>query len=257
MSAAERTLANVRQQVSAEEWAARVDLAACYRLVAHFGWDDLVFTHISARVPGTHDFLINPYGLMFEEVTASNLVRVDLAGTKTLASPYEINPAGYTIHSAVHEAREDAGCVLHLHTVAGIAVSAQKQGLLPISQQATFILMSLSYHDYEGLALNPDEKARLQADLGKTSFMILRNHGLLTVGRTVSDAFMAMFSLQRACEIQVMAQAGGQDQLIPIGQAVLDTVPEYMRLVTRGAGTGIVWPALLRKMDRLDPGYRD
>ena len=257
MSAAERTVGNVRQQVSAEEWATRVDLAACYRLIAHFGWDDLVFTHISARVPGTHDFLINPYGLMFEEVTASNLVRVDLAGNKTLASPYEINPAGYTIHSAVHEAREDAGCVLHLHTTAGIAVSAQKGGLLPISQQATFIMMSLSYHDYEGLALNPDEKARLQADLGTTYYMILRNHGLLTVGRTISDAFMAMFSLQRACEIQVLAQAGGHDQLIPISQAVLDTVPEYMRLVTRGAGTGIVWPALLRKMDRLDPGYRD
>jgi ribulose-5-phosphate 4-epimerase/fuculose-1-phosphate aldolase len=257
MSAAERTVGNVRQQVSAEEWATRVDLAACYRLIAHFGWDDLVFTHISARVPGTHDFLINPYGLMFEEVTASNLVRVDLAGNKTLASPYEINPAGYTIHSAVHEAREDAGCVLHLHTTAGIAVSAQKRGLLPISQQATFIMMSLSYHDYEGLALNPDEKTRLQADLGTTHFMILRNHGLLTLGRTISDAFMAMFSLQRACEIQVLAQAGGHDQLIPIPQAVLDTVPEYMRLVTRGAGTGIVWPALLRKMDRLDPGYRD
>jgi ribulose-5-phosphate 4-epimerase/fuculose-1-phosphate aldolase len=257
MSAAERTVANVRQQVSAEEWATRVDLAACYRLIAHFGWDDLVFTHISARVPGTHDFLINPYGLMFDEVTASNLVRVDLAGNKTLATPYEINPAGYTIHSAIHEAREDAGCVLHLHTMAGIAVSAQKQGLLPISQQATFIAISLSYHDYEGLALDPDEKARLQADLGHTHYMILRNHGLLTVGRTVSDAFMAMFSLQRACEIQVMAQAAGHDQLIPIPQAVLDTVPEYMRLVTRGAGTGIVWPALLRKMDRLDPGYRD
>src|ERR1044072_1499207 len=237
MRVVDSALSNVRNQVSAEEWATRVDLAACYRLVAHFGWDDLVFTHISARVPGTHDFLINPYGLMFEEVTASNLVRVDLAGNKTLASPYEINPAGFTIHSAVHEARDDAGCVLHLHTTAGIAVSAQKGGLLPISQQATFIMMSLSYHGYEGLALNPDEKARLQADLGKTYYMILRNHGLLTVGRTISDAFMAMFSLQRACEIQVLAQAGGPDQLIPIPQAVLDTVPEYMRLVTRGAGT--------------------
>lgn len=257
MSAAERTAANVREQVSAEEWATRVDLAACYRLVAHFGWDDLVFTHISARVPGTHDFLINPYGLMFEEVTASNLVRVDLAGNKTLASPHEINPAGYTIHSAVHEARDDAGCVLHLHTTAGIAVSAQKHGLLPISQQATFVMMSLSYHGYEGLALNPDEKLRLQADLGRTHFMILRNHGLLTVGRTIADAFMAMFSLQRACEIQVLAQAGGSDAVIAIPQAVLDTVPEYLRQVTRGAGAGIVWPALLRKMDRLDPHFRD
>lgn len=247
----------MRQQVSAEEWATRVDLAACYRLVAHFGWDDLVFTHISARVPGTHDFLINPYGLMFEEVTASNLVRVDLAGNKTLASPFEINPAGYTIHSAIHAAREDAGCVLHLHTMAGIAVSAQQQGLLPISQQATLIMLSLSYHQYEGLALNPDEKSRLQADLGKTHHMILRNHGLLTVGRTISDAFVSMYSLQRSCEIQVMAQAGGAGQLIGIPQEVLDTVPEYLRLVTRGAGTGLVWPGLLRKMDRLDASYRD
>jgi ribulose-5-phosphate 4-epimerase/fuculose-1-phosphate aldolase len=257
MSAVERVATNVRQQVSAEEWATRVDLAACYRLIAHFGWDDLVFTHISARVPGTHDFLINPYGLMFEEVTASNLVRVDLAGNKTLASPYEINPAGYTIHSAIHEMREDAGCVLHLHTMAGIAVAAQKDGLLPISQQATLIMLSLSYHEYEGLALNPDEKARLQADLGPTHHMILRNHGLLTVGRTVSDAFVSMYSLQRACEIQVMAQAGGSSQLIGIPQKVLDTVPEFVRLVTRGAGTGLVWPALLRKMDRLDASYRE
>lgn len=254
MSAAERV--DVHQQVSAEEWATRVDLAACYRLVAHFGWDDLVFTHISARVPGTHDFLINPYGLMFEEVTASNLVRVDLEGNKTLPSPYEINPAGYTIHSAIHEVREDAGCVLHLHTTAGVAVSAQQEGLLPISQQSTFITLSLSYHDYEGLALDPDEKARLQVHLGDTRHMILRNHGLLTVGRTIADAFMAMYSLQRACEIQLLAQAGGNAQLITIPQSVLDTVPEYLRLVTRGAGSGVVWPALVRKMDRLDPSYR-
>lgn len=247
----------MRQQVTTEEWATRVDLAACYRLVVHFGWDDLVFTHISARVPGTHDFLINPYGLMFEEVTASNLVRVDLSGNKTLPSPYEINPAGYTIHSAIHEVRDDAGCVLHLHTMAGIAVSAQQQGLLPISQQATFITSSLSYHEYEGLALNPDEKARLQSHLGSTRHMILRNHGLLTVGRTIGDAFVAMYSLQRACEIQLLAQAGGNAQLINIPQAVLDTVPEYLRLVTRGAGAGIVWPALLRKMDRLDARYRE
>lgn len=256
MSAVECAAANVRQQVSAEEWATRVDLAACYRLAAHFGWDDLVFTHISARVPGTHEFLINPYGLMFDEVTASNLVRVDLEGNKTLPSPYEINPAGYTIHSAIHAVREDAGCVLHLHTMAGIAVSAQRQGLLPISQQATFIMLSLSYHEYEGLALNPDEKTRLQSDLGDTRHMILRNHGLLTVARAVPDAFMQMYSLQRACEIQVMAQAGGSAGLLHIPQAVLDTVPEYVRLVTRGAGAGVVWPALLRKMERLDAGFR-
>jgi ribulose-5-phosphate 4-epimerase/fuculose-1-phosphate aldolase len=256
MRVVDGTAANVREQVSAEEWATRVDLAASYRLVAHFGWDDLVFTHISARVPGTHDFLINPYGLMFEEVTASNLVRVDLQGNKTLGSPHDINPAGYTIHSAIHEAREDVGCVLHLHTAAGVAVSAQKAGLLPISQQATFIMFSLSYHDYEGLALNPAEKARLQADLSDTRHMILRNHGLLTVGRTIADAFLSMYSLQRACEIQLFAQGSGAE-LIRIPQSVLDTVPEYMRLVTRGAGAGVAWPALLRRVERMDPGYKE
>jgi len=215
-----------------------------------------VFTHISARVPGTHDFLINPYGFMFEEITASSLVRVDLEGNKTFESPYDINPAGYTIHSAIHAAREDAGCVLHLHTMAGVAVSAQKGGLLPISQQATLVMLSLSYHDYEGLALNPDEKGRLQKDIGESRNLILRNHGLLTVGRNVADAFLSMFTLQRACEVQLLAQGQGAE-LIEIPQSVLDTVPEFSRMVTRGAGAGLVWPALLRKMDRLDPGFRN
>jgi ribulose-5-phosphate 4-epimerase/fuculose-1-phosphate aldolase len=255
MRVVDNALTNVRNQVSAEEWATRVDLAACYRLVAHLGWDDLVFTHISARVPGTHDFLINPYGFMFEEITASSLVRVNLEGQKTLESPYEINPAGFTIHSAIHAAREDAGCVLHLHTMQGVAVSAQKAGLLPISQQATLVMLSLSYHDYEGLALNPDEKSRLQADLGDARHMILRNHGLLTVGRVVADAFLSMFTLQRACEVQLLAQGNGAE-LINIPQVVLDTVPEFSRMVTRGAGSALVWPALLRKMDRLDASYK-
>jgi ribulose-5-phosphate 4-epimerase/fuculose-1-phosphate aldolase len=255
MRVVDNALTNVRNQVSAEEWTTRVDLAACYRLVAHLGWDDLVFTHISARVPGTHDFLINPYGFMFEEITASSLVRVNLEGQKTLESPYDINPAGFTIHSAIHAAREDAGCVLHLHTMQGVAVSAQKAGLLPISQQATLVMLSLSYHDYEGLALNPDEKSRLQADLGDTRHMILRNHGLLTVGRVVADAFLSMFTLQRACEVQLLAQGNGAE-LINIPQVVLDTVPEFSRMVTRGAGSALVWPALLRKMDRVDASYK-
>jgi ribulose-5-phosphate 4-epimerase/fuculose-1-phosphate aldolase len=246
----------VRELVSEEEWQVRVDLAAAYRLVADYGWDDLVFTHISARVPGTHDFLINPYGFMFEEITASSLVRVDLEGKKTLDTPYDINPAGYTIHSAIHAAREDAGCVLHLHTMAGVAVSAQKAGLLPISQQATLVMLSLSYHDYEGLALNPDEKSRLQQDLGDTRNLILRNHGLLTVGRNVGDAFLSMYTLQRACEVQLLAQGHGAE-LIEIPQTVLDTVPEFSRMVTKGAGSALVWPALLRKMDRLDTSFRN
>lgn len=255
MRVVDSAVSDVRNKVSAEEWAVRVDLAACYRLVAHFGWDDLVFTHISARVPGTHDFLINPYGLMFDEVTASNLVRVDLQGAKTLDSPYDINPAGYTIHSAIHEARENAGCVLHLHTVAGVAVSCQKAGLLQISQQASVVLQSLAYHDYEGIALNPAEKARLQSDLADNDHLMLRNHGLLTIGRRVADAFLSMFNFQRACEIQVLAQGNGAE-LVMVTAEVMETVPGYVKAVTRGAGSGLTWPALLRKMDRVDPGYR-
>src|SRR5882724_6470782 len=172
---------SIRDQISDAEWQARVDLAAAYRLVALYGWDDLIFTHISSRVPGAeHHFLLNPYGMMFEEVTASSLVKVDLAGNKVTESPYFVNPAGFTIHSAVHAAREDALCVMHLHTDYGIAVSAQKDGLLPISQQAMGVLSSLGYHDYEGLALNEDEKPRLVRDLGDKNFLMLRNHGLLT-----------------------------------------------------------------------------
>ena len=256
MRAVEKTISDVRNKVSPEEWAIRVDLAACYRLVAHFGWDDLVFTHISARVGGSHDFLINPYGLMFDEVTASNLVRVDLEGNKTLESPYEINPAGYTIHSAIHAAREDVGCVLHLHTVAGVAVSCQKQGLLPISQQASVAVLSLAYHDYEGLALNPDEKGRLQEHLGKSMNFILRNHGLLTACKSIPDAFITMYNLQRACEIQVAAQGHGAE-LVAVTDEVLATVPGYVKAVTRGAGSALTWPALLRKMDRVDPSYKN
>ncbi|HMN46691.1 MAG TPA: class II aldolase/adducin family protein [Povalibacter sp.] len=256
MRVVDNSTSDVRSKVSAEEWAVRVDLAACYRLVAHFGWDDLIFTHISAKIPGTHDFLINPYGLMFDEMTASNLVRVDLDGNKTFDSPYEINPAGYTIHSAIHAAREDAYCVLHLHTMEGVAVSCQKAGLLPISQQASIVVQSLSYHDYEGIALNPEEKVRLQHNLGNTRNLMLRNHGLLTVGRTIPDAFLAMYTFQRACEIQVLAQGNGAE-LLQIPTSVLDTVPAYSRAVMRGAGSSLTWPALLRKLDKIDPGYRN
>ncbi|HEX7559631.1 MAG TPA: class II aldolase/adducin family protein, partial [Usitatibacter sp.] len=212
---------SARAHVSAEEWAVRTDLAAAYRAVAMFGWDDLVFTHISARVPGAdHHFLINPYGMMFEEITASSLVKVDLAGKKVMDSPFEINPAGFTIHGAVHETREDAQCVIHLHTLEGVAVSCQKAGLLPLSQQSLFPLSSLAYHAYEGVALNAGEKARLVADLGDRHFMILRNHGLLTCAPTVADAFLYMYILQKACEVQVLAQAGG-GELIPVAQPIV------------------------------------
>jgi ribulose-5-phosphate 4-epimerase/fuculose-1-phosphate aldolase len=248
---------SIRDQVTAEEWQARVDLAAAYRLVSLYGWDDLIFTHISARVPGgEHHFLLNPYGMMFEEVTASSLVKIDLQGNKVMESPYFINPAGFTIHSAVHQAREDALCVMHLHTRNGIAVSAQKDGLLPLSQQAMFALGSLAYHDYEGLALDEEEKPRLVADFGDKKYLILRNHGLLTIGRTVAEAFLGMFLLERACEIQILAQSGGSE-LSPIPKEIIRRVASQMDAVTIGMGATLTWPGLLRKLDRLDPSFRE
>ena len=248
---------SIREQVTAEEWQARVDLAAAYRLVALHGWDDLIFTHISARVPGgEHHFLLNPYGMMFEEVTASSLVKIDLKGNKVMDSPHFINPAGFTIHSAVHAAREDALCVIHLHTDYGIAVSAQKNGLLPISQQSLFSLASLAYHDYEGLALNEDEKSRLVTDLGTKTDLILRNHGLLTVGRTAAEAFLSMYILERACRIQILAQSGGET-LLPVSEPILENVAAQLSAVTVGQGAQLAWPGLLRKLDRMDPSYRN
>lgn len=256
MSTAAETL-SVRDQVAEEEWQTRVNLAACYRLIAMFGWDDLIFTHISARVPGPDEhFLINAYGLLFEEMTASSLVKVNLDGEIVLDTPYFINPAGFTIHSAVHAARKDAGCVLHTHTKAGVAVSAQAGGLLPISQIALVPLTSLSYHDYEGIALNEDEKPRLVADLGSNDFLILRNHGLLTVGETIPDAFLYMYALETACQTQIAAQAGGAE-LIHVNAAIVDGIKAQVELVTKGMGGELAWPALLRKLDRKDSSYRE
>jgi len=235
----------------------RTDLAAAYRAVAMYGWDDLVFTHISARVPGADPhFLINPYGMMFEEITASGLVKIDLEGRKVMDSPFEINPAGFTIHSAVHEAREDAHCVMHLHTMEGVAVSCQKAGLLPLSQQSLFPLSSVAYHDYEGVALNPEEKVRLVADLGDKHNMILRNHGLLTCAESVADAFLYMYILQKACEVQIRAQAGG-GELIPIPQLIVDGIRKASKVVLRQSGGMIAWPGILRKLDRQDPSWRE
>ncbi|WP_435978996.1 class II aldolase/adducin family protein [Psychrobacter sp. DM4] len=249
--------ASIKDSVSESEWQMRVDLAACYRLIAMYGWDDLVFTHISARVPDTEDaFLINPYGLLFEEITASNLVKVNQAGEKVAHSDYDINPAGFTIHSAVHNARHDAHCVIHLHTSDGVAVSAQEQGLLPLSQQSLFPLSNLAYHDYEGIALNPEEKVRLVADLGDANFMILRNHGLLTCGSSVADAFLFMYITQRACEVQIKAQSGGST-LTHIPPQILAGIQAASAQVTRGAGGDIAWPALLRKLRRIDPSFEE
>lgn len=256
MTASPKT-SSIRDLVSAEEWQTRVDLAAAYRLVALYGWDDLVFTHISARVPGAdHHFLLNPYGMMFDEVTASSLVKIDLDGNKVSESPYFINPAGFTIHSAVHAARVDALCVMHLHTDYGIAVSAQQEGLLPISQQAMLALASLSYHDYEGLALNEEEKPRLVSDLGDKSHMILRNHGLLTVGRTAAEAFLSMFLLERACKIQILAQSGGAE-LVRIPKPIVRLVESQVKAVTAGQGAALIWPGLMRKLDRIDTSYKE
>lgn len=245
---------SLKEVVSAEEWQLRCDLAACYRLVAAYGWSDLVFTHVSARIPGPeHHFLINPYGLMFDEITASSLVRIDQDCNKLSDSAFPVNPAGFVIHSAIHQAREDAGCVLHTHTRAGVAVSAQKCGVLPISQQSTFVLGSLAYHDYEGVALNEGEKPRLQADLGHANFLMLRNHGLLTVGKTIADAFLSMYIFENTCRIQLDAQAGGE--LVQVNPHILNGIASVMKTATAGMGAALAWPALLRKLDRMDPSY--
>jgi ribulose-5-phosphate 4-epimerase/fuculose-1-phosphate aldolase len=215
-----------------------------------------VFTHISARVPGPeHHFLINPYGWMFEEMTASCLVKVDHNGKKVMDSPYDINPAGFTIHSAIHAAREDAMCVMHTHSINGVAVSAQKGGLLPLSQTALIVMASLGYHDYEGIALYEEEKPRLCADLGEKMNLMLRNHGLLTIGRNCADAFLRMYMMEAACMIQVRAQSGAP--LNPVPDSILPNIPEQVKAVTYGKFGLLAWPGLLRKLDRRNPGYRD
>jgi len=247
---------SLKGQVSEAEWTARVELAALYRLVALHGWDDAIFTHISMRVPGPeHHFLINPYGLFFEEITASSLVKVDLEGSIVQETPYFINPAGFTIHSAIHAAREDALCVMHLHTDAGVGVSAQKEGLLPISQNALLVAKSLAYHDYEGVALNLDERERLVKDLGSKPLMLLRNHGTLSAGPTAAATWMQMFFLERACAQQVAALSGGRKHVL---MAPDDAVQET-RKQAGASGIGSVgklaWPGFLRKLDRHLPGY--
>src|ERR1700685_2202111 len=247
---------DVRERITPEEWEQRVALAAVYRLVAHFRWDDLIFTHLSARVPGPeHHFLINPYGMTFDEVTASSLVKVDLAGEKVMDSPYDINPAGFLIHSAIHAAREDAKCVLHVHSLNGAAVSAPKGGLLPLSQPSMFVLSSLAYHDYEGVALRDEERPRLVRDLGTKNFFMLRNHGLITVADNVPDAFLRLYTFEAACMIQVRAQAGG-GELVPIDPRIIATGQQQAETVMHGSGGALAWPALLRKLDRIDPSYR-
>jgi ribulose-5-phosphate 4-epimerase/fuculose-1-phosphate aldolase len=254
-----RMITSLEGRVPAAEWQARVDLAAAYRLVAMFHWDDLVFTHITAKIPGTEHYLINPYGLMFDEITASSLVKIDIEGKVLQDTPFAINPAGFVIHSAVHAVRHDVQCVMHTHTLNGVAVSAQKRGLLPISQQSIFVLASLGYHDYEGVALRDEEKPRLVADLGDKTFLMLRNHGLLTVGPDVASAFQAMYLFETTCNIQIRALSGGtlaEGDLIEVDPAIVATALAQAQAVTRGAGASLLWPGLLRRLDRADDSWR-
>lgn len=249
---------DVRATVSEAEWALRVDLAAAYRLVAYFGWDDLIFTHLSARIPGPeHHFLLNPYELMFEEITASSLVKVDLEGSPVMETPYRTNRAGFVIHSAVHAAREDARCVIHLHTDQGMAVSAMRDGLMPLTQIGMLLHGDVAYHDFEGIAVDLDERTRLVADLGDKHVMILRNHGTLSVGETVGQAFLRIYNLERACTAQVMALGAGVQGLNRPPQGTPEKTAS--QIATGGAiiADRLAWPALLRKADRLDPSFRN
>lgn len=259
MSPAEAAhLKAVPPHMTEAEWTQRVNLAAAYRLVALYGWDDLIDTHISARVPGPeHHFLINPYGLIFEEITASSLVKVDLDGNLLSETDYHINPAGFTIHSAIHEVREDAGCVMHLHTPDGTAVASCMEGLQPLNQTAQLVIPDLAYHDYEGVALDHDERPRLQKDLGTKNAMLLRNHGTLTVGRSVASAFERMYYLERACTMQVRTRILGPTAY-PVDQIVIDKNAELVSNPDRAElrSTQLVWPPMLRKLDRRDPSYR-
>ncbi|MEX0582552.1 MAG: class II aldolase/adducin family protein [Sneathiella sp.] len=256
MSVATFKKPTLREQVSDAEWQVRIDLAAAYRLVALYGWDDLIFTHISARLPGKDNhFLINPYGMMFEEITASSLVKIDMNGEIVGESEYKVNPAGFTIHSAVHEVRHDAGCVMHLHTAAGTAVATQEEGLMPLNQTALVIREQLAYHEYEGIALNHDERPRLQKDLGDKKLMLLWNHGTLALGETVADAFLGMYFPERACEMQVASLAGGKKLHYPTDTVKQVTADHGKHGLT--AVSGMAWKALLRKLDRQLPGYAD
>jgi ribulose-5-phosphate 4-epimerase/fuculose-1-phosphate aldolase len=257
MSEAIASIGNIKEQVTEAEWLVRQDLAAAYRLVAYYGWDDMVFTHLSARVPGADDhFLLNPFGYLFNEVTASNLVKVDLDGNIVLDNGHQVNAAGFTIHSAVHMGRKDAHAVMHLHTDSGVAVSSTTEGFLPLNQHAMFVYHDVAYHDWEGIAVDLDERERLVADLGAKHLMVLRNHGTLAVGGSVASCFMRMYYLERACKIQVSALSSGSPNL-PSDKAInmmRDTFsnPTVWERLAKSS-----WPALQRQADRLDPGYSD
>ncbi len=247
---------SLKGKVGDEEWKVRVDLAAAYRLVAYYGWDDLIFTHLSARVPGPeHHFLLNPYQLMFEEITASSLVKVDIKGNPVGETPFITNAAGFTIHSALHMAREDAQAVMHLHTPNGQAVSAHCEGLLPLTQTAMLVRDEIAYHDYEGVAVDLDERERLIEHMGEKSAMILRNHGTLAVGESVGEAFLKIYFLERACEAQVKALTAGEGNLNNPPQGAPEVTAQQGKMGLKMAAGALAWPALLRKAYRLDPGF--
>ncbi len=248
---------NIKAQVSTEEWETRVDLAAAYHLVEYYGWTDMIFTHLSARVPGPDDhFLINPYGLMFDEITASNLVKVDLDGNIVLSSGYDINPAGFCIHSAIHMAKHDAKAVMHLHTNDGAAVSAMDEGLLPLTQTAMVLLPQVAYHDYEGVALDLSERERLIRDIGDKKILMLRNHGTLAAGETVSSCFLLMYLLERSCSMQVRAMISSKLRM-PSADAINTSASQGTRLIESGGLHELAWPALLRLLDRKSSNFRD
>lgn len=247
---------SLKNRVSPEEWQTRVDLAACYRLVALHGLSDLIFSHHSARMPGTKDeFFLNPYEVAFEEVTASSLIKIDLDGNKLSDSPYSVNPSAYTVHSAIYAARPDVNCVVHTHSLNGAAVAAQKDGLLPLSQQSIFVLASLAYHDYDGISLEDEQKRPLAEDVGDKNYALLRNHGLLTLGPTIAQAFFRMYLFEASCIIQLRAQAGGE--LLHIPRKYIDAAPDLAEAQTLSRGAGaMVWPGLIRRLERTDPSYR-
>ena len=247
-------MADIKSTVSSEEWETRVDLAAFYRTIPHFNWDDLIFTHISAKVPGAEDhFLINPYGFLFEEITASNLVKIDLKGNIISETNNYINPAGFTIHSAIHEARSDAHCIVHLHSNDGVAVASLKEGLLPLSQTGLLVHNQIAYHDYEGVALVEEEKIRLVKDLGDKNLMILRNHGTLAVGSNIADAFTYIYFLERACTYQVRAMSGNLQLNMPSSDSIETTKKQGE--ATQGMAGALLWPAVKRKMEKIDPSF--
>lgn len=246
---------DIQNQVTPEEWIIRQDLAAAYRIVAYYGWDDMIFTHLSARVPGPEDhFLINPFGFLFNEVTASNLVKIDKDANVVLDNGYEVNPAGFTIHSAIHMAREDAQAVMHLHTESGVTVSSTKSGFLPLNQHALFVYHDLAYHDFEGIAVNLEERERLVADLGSKNLIMLRNHGTLALGSSIANCFTRLYFLEKACKFQVGARASGELHM-PSQQSMAFMQELFIKPETWEWLAASVWPAMRRQADRLDPNY--